>query len=105
MTLPIHRSVDYSAFSQPATFFADAIPSAREPDFLYFIARTGRTCDASNVGCEEFTNLDEVARGGEGKASYNYLRQCTKPDAAVCRTYYTWVGSETSGYQLKTYKE
>ncbi|MDD5110490.1 MAG: hypothetical protein PHI63_04740 [Patescibacteria group bacterium] len=95
--------VGYSAYAQSPTFFADAIPSSQEPDFLYFIARTARQCEAKSVGCEEFTNLDELSRGGEGKVSYNYLRQCTKPDVAVCKEYYTWVGSETSGYQLKTY--
>ncbi|MDO8559859.1 MAG: hypothetical protein Q7S23_02355, partial [bacterium] len=95
--------VDYSAFSQTATYFADAIPNTANPDFLYFIARTARACEARYAGCEQFTNLDEVARGGEGRGSYTYLRQCTKPDANVCRTYYTWVGSEVNGYQLKSY--
>ncbi|MEO0077108.1 MAG: hypothetical protein ABIK19_05530, partial [candidate division WOR-3 bacterium] len=67
-----------------------------------FIPATGRTCPASEVGCEEFTNLDTVAQGGEGKEYYSYLRPCRKPDNQ-CSYYFTWVGSETTGYQLKRY--
>ncbi|MCH7759527.1 hypothetical protein IID20_04170, partial [Patescibacteria group bacterium] len=69
-----------------------------------FIPETGQTC--SVPGCEEFTNLDEVAQGGEGIENYSYLRQCVKlPDeAGSCGNFFTWVGSETTGYQLKKYQ-
>lgn len=65
------------------------------------IANTGKTC--SVPGCDQFTNLDEVAKGGEGIEYFSYLRQCVKPDSndANQKTYYTWEGSDTSGYQLK----
>ena len=71
----------------------------------YFIPKTARTCSASAVGCDEFTNLDAVASGGESKEYYSYLRQCIKPDNALadCREYYTWEGSDESGYQLRVF--
>ena len=67
---------------------------------LYFIPQTAKTCPAQDVGCDEFTNLDIVAQGGEGIEYYSYLRQCQKPNQNT-RTYYTWEGSDTQGYQLK----
>ncbi|MDD5032309.1 MAG: hypothetical protein PHR36_04710 [Patescibacteria group bacterium] len=68
----------------------------------YLIPKGAKTCSASAAGCDEFTNLDEVARGGEGKEYYTYLRQCVKPDAG-CAEFYTWEGSDESGYQLKVF--
>lgn len=61
----------------------------------------GVTCSAP--GCDQFTNLDEVAKGGEGIEYFSYLRQCVKPDTddPNQKIYYTWEGSDTSGYQLK----
>ncbi len=79
-----------------------------------FIPSTAKTCAVS--GCEEFTNLDT-----EKVEYYSYLRQCVKinsqgqavidndgtsidpPNGNSCKKYYTWVGSETTGYQLKKY--
>lgn len=58
-------------------------------------------CSQADVGCSEFTNLDEVASGGEGKEYYSELRQCIKPDTAKCTNFYTWDGPE--GLQIKTY--
>lgn len=74
--------------------------TGRDPVSL--IASTGRVCPVSDVGCEEFTNLDVIAAGGEGLEYYTYIRQCQKP-AVDCSPFYTWVGSDTSGYQLKVY--
>ncbi len=69
----------------------------------YFIPKTAKTCSASSVGCEQFTNLDEVARGGEGREYYSNLRQCQKPSdpGSNCTEFYTWEGSDESGFQLK----
>ncbi|MEK7496556.1 MAG: hypothetical protein AAB657_01485 [Patescibacteria group bacterium] len=69
-----------------------------------FIPADGQKCSAAEVGCAEFTNI--VA--GERKEYYSYVRSCIKPDEKVgndlkAHTYYTWVGSETTGYQLKTW--
>ena len=76
---------------------------SREP--VSFVPKTGLTCPATQLGCEEYTNLDEVARGGEGLEYYSFIRQCAKPaDAgAEAANYYTWIGDEESGYQLKAF--
>ncbi|MEK7643798.1 MAG: carbohydrate binding domain-containing protein, partial [Patescibacteria group bacterium] len=89
--------VGYNTFRQSETNFEPAV------SFINFIPATGKTCSVSDSGCEEFTNLDEVTKGGEGKEYYSYLRVCRKPDTA-CGYFYTWVGSDTTGYQLKKYQ-
>ncbi|MFA6587972.1 MAG: dockerin type I repeat-containing protein [Patescibacteria group bacterium] len=69
-----------------------------------FIAKSGQTCTAEDVGCEAFTNLDEVAKGGEGKAQFTKLQLCVRPDDPQLANYYSWVGSSESGYQLKQFR-
>jgi len=59
-------------------------------------------CSAAHVGCDAFTNLDVVAAGGESTAYFSQVRACQKP-APDGRNYYTWEGSDTTGYQLKVY--
>jgi len=101
----------YNIFRQQATNFDVA------QDGLAFIPSTAKTCPVREVGCEEFTNLDLVKEGGEGKEYYSYLRQCIKIDKNnvsiigddgqeagnddSCAYYYTWIGSEEAGYQLQ----
>ncbi|MBI4652954.1 hypothetical protein HY750_01750 [Candidatus Kuenenbacteria bacterium] len=63
----------------------------------------GKQCSSNEVGCDEFTNLDEVAKGGEGKEYYTNLRHCVKTGTSSCGVFYTWVGSDTQGFQLKAY--
>jgi len=98
----------YNIFRQQATNFD--LPE----DGLAFIPKTAKICPASEVGCEEFTNLDT-----EKKEYYSYIRQCIKTDKNdvpvigddgnpadaddVCAYYYTWVGTEEAGYQLQKY--
>ncbi|MFH1207188.1 MAG: dockerin type I repeat-containing protein [Patescibacteria group bacterium] len=77
------------------------IRPARDP--ISFVASTGQTCPATAVGCEEYTNLEEVQAGGEGKEYYSQIRLCVNADAADVRPYYTWEGSDEFGYQLKKY--
>ena len=91
------QCVGYEAFQEMPSNFDD------ESSDEYFIPETGQTC--SVPGCAEFTNIDEVAQGGEGLEYYSYLRQCAKlpDDAGSCGYFYTWIGSETTGYQLKRY--
>ncbi len=80
------------------------IRPAKEP--VSFVSTTGKSCPATQVGCEEYTNLDQVARGGEGLEYYSFIRQCVKPaDAGSnAQSYYSWVGNEESGYQLKEFR-
>ncbi|MDD5528363.1 MAG: hypothetical protein PHO56_05370, partial [Patescibacteria group bacterium] len=64
--------VGYNTYIQSADNFSSA-------HVKYFIPSTAQTCSAAAVGCEEFTNLDKSAQGGEQKEYYSYLRQCVKP--------------------------
>lgn len=66
------------------------------------IPATGQTCSAAAVGCEEFTNLDEVAQGGEGIEYYSQLRQCTA-NSSEQKGFYTWEGTEDTGFQLRVF--
>lgn len=86
----------YDAYIQSETVF----DSLRDS---YFIPETAKTCDAASAGCDQFTNLDEAAKGGEGIEYYTYLRQCVKPSAPAvdCAEFYTWEGSDETGFQLK----
>jgi len=82
----------------------ERMPYRQATDPISFVSSTGRTCPASAVGCEEYTNLDELAKGGEGKEYFSYIRLCVLPDSPDLATYYTWMGSEEFGYQLKSYR-
>ncbi|MFH1255118.1 MAG: hypothetical protein V1667_01445 [bacterium] len=86
----------YAAFVQQQTSF----DAGRE---AYFIPKTAKACSAQAAGCDQFTNLDQVEKGGEGIEYYTYLRQCVKKseNAAICAEFYNWEGSDESGYQLK----
>ena len=66
------------------------------------IPTTAKACSAASAGCNEFTNLDTLAAGGEQKEYYTSLKQCVKPTAATCTAFYSWEGTE-NGYQLKSY--
>jgi hypothetical protein len=88
--------VGYQTFRESDTNFSDGRLAVN------LIPSTGRTCPANENGCSEFTNLDAVQKGGEGKEYYSYIRPCRQPDNA-CSYYYTWVGSDTTGYQLQRY--
>ncbi|MFA6429208.1 MAG: hypothetical protein WCV84_01790 [Patescibacteria group bacterium] len=68
----------------------------------YFIASTAKQCSQAQVGCEAFTNIGAAGAGGETSAYFSYIRACEKPDADS-QTYFTWEGSESAGYQLRTW--
>jgi hypothetical protein len=97
--------VGYDQYIQSETYFG---PS----EAAYFIPKTARRCSAQSSGCEEFTNLDRVGNiaegeklgefGAEGREYYISLRQCRKPDGQ-CSDFYTWEGSNESGYQLRLF--
>lgn len=75
---------------------------------VQIVVPRGQICSASDVGCEEYTNLDEVARGGEGKEYFKSVKQCIKPSQVSgtnpqAETFYTWVGDADLGYVLRAY--
>lgn len=90
----------YDTYRQEATRY--------EPDgvdAVYFIPDTATECSAEEVGCDEFTNLST-----EAQEYYTFMRACVteaQADANVSSdngaTFYTWEGSDESGYQLRTW--
>ena len=68
----------------------------------YFIPQTAGQCTQAEVGCEEFTNLSGASGAGEQKNYFSYTRACEKPDANT-QTYFTWEGSDVTGFQLRTW--
>ena len=90
----VQECVGFNSYVQGVTTF----DSQREE---HFIPRTGKQCSAANVGCDEFTNLDKLTAGGEAIEYYSDLRQCVRADDGTCDQYYTWEGSNETGYQLK----
>ena len=100
--------VGYAEFRKQASTFdltRDLDPRLDDPEddtIAAFIPSTANSCSAQDVGCERFTNLEALALGGESEQAFNYLRACEKP-GPDSQTYYTWEGSDTTGYQLKTW--
>ncbi len=68
-----------------------------------FIPETAKTCNASAVGCNEFTNLDELNKGAENREYYKTIRQCIIPDSNNCENFYTWQGSRSGSPQLVSF--
>lgn len=86
----------YQVYKQEFTRFVN-------DKYRQFIAdNKAKYCSASYAGCDEFTNLDELGRGAEAKEYYSAIRACQKPDVDD-GAFYTWEGSDTTGYQLKAY--
>jgi hypothetical protein len=85
--------VGYDTYVQKETYFENRKQN------IDFIPNTARKCSAKSVGCEGFTNLDAVERGGEQVEYFSFLRQCRGFDEEYTKTYFYWQGTE-SGYQL-----
>lgn len=82
-----------------ATFKQEATDYDNEEFPLYFIADTAKACNSSDVGCDEFTNLET-----EEIEAFSYLRACVLPQIDSGSVYFTWQGSDTAGYQLVSYQ-
>ena len=93
--------VGCQAFRELAT---ERVPYRPVVDPISFAPDSGLACSAADVGCEEYTNLEEVAQGGEGREYYSEIRQCVPANDGDVATFYTWEGSEEFGYQLKDYR-
>lgn len=93
--------VGYDTFKQEATKYE---PTGSFP--VYFIPDSAETCSAQAVGCDEFTNITT-----EAASYFTSLRACVTTDQAALNVsssddsavFYTWEGSDTAGYQLKTW--
>ena len=94
--------VGYDAYRQEGTRYEPA----KFP--VYFIADKAGVCSKNAVGCDGFTKLG--TNGGETQEHYTNLRACLTGEMAIATpektsaTYFTWEGSDTSGFQLKTWQ-
>lgn len=93
----------YNYAEQKTLFEVPGDPATTLARTVLFSADTAQRCSVAEVGCEEFTNLDEVARGGEGKDYFTYLQRCVKEDnpenIPASEVFYHFVGSDTAGGQ------
>lgn len=92
--------VGYDTYKQEPTRYE---PNGSFPE--YFIPDSAEECSEEEVGCDEFTNLTT-----EEPEYFTYLRACVTTDQALANTggdgeavFYTWEGSDTEGFQLKTW--
>lgn len=93
--------VGYDVFTQEASEFEQQV------DPLYFVPEAATSCAPQYVGCSEFTNLDELARGGESREYYTKIKYCEKPEGATRsneKTFYTWEGSQAEGFVLRVHQ-
>ncbi|HBU07086.1 MAG TPA: hypothetical protein DEB09_03295 [Candidatus Magasanikbacteria bacterium] len=88
--------VGYDVYKQQETNFSPEVYP------LYFIPTLGQSCNVA--GCDEFVNLETNIKGGEGNEYYSYLKKCEKPEATNQATFYSWEGSETEGYILRSHR-
>lgn len=84
----------------------DRVPARAAVDPINVVPSSARQCQADQVGCEEYTNLDVLAQGGEAREYFTSIRQCVKPvpGAGDQATYFTWVGDDRTGFQLKSFR-
>lgn len=100
--------VGYAEFRKNPSAFdlvQDADSRFNDPEeatTTYFIPRTAGQCTQADVGCEEFTRVNETGSADGQLEYYSYLRACEKPDENT-ETFFTWEGADTTGYQLRTW--
>ncbi len=99
------RTGSYCYADQTTSCYNDSDCGTAGPclDSISIVPSTASSCSASAVGCESYTNLGTVAEGGEGTEYYSYLKQCVTSADTEVDTYYSWEGSDESGYQLKSH--
>lgn len=90
--------VGYDTYKQEKTNFSPVVFP------MYFNPLDGRACEPQYAGCDEFTNIDELNKGGEGLEYYTDLRYCERPTTNNQKTYYSWEGDANQGYVLKTHR-
>lgn len=79
------------------------VPQRPQRD-VTFINGSGRQCSAQHVGCEEYTNLNKVAQGGEAREYFTLIDQCVTLNNPGLAPFYTWEGDDVTGYQLRSHQ-
>jgi len=95
---------NYQTFVENPSYFDILEDATILPIDKNFIADTAKNCPAGEASCELFTNIDALEKGAEAREYYSFIRQCVKPDEVTAKLFYTWEGSDTSAFQLKTWK-
>jgi|GEM_PF-5684947 len=72
------------------------------PERVSFIPQKIQSCSAAEAGCEEFTNISQT--GQEKREYYSRIRSCVADSNPNAATFYTWEGTDTSGFQLKAWQ-
>lgn len=93
------QCVGYAAYRQQKEAF-----EPESANLVYMIPENGSQCAPQYSGCEEFTNLEETVLGGEGLEYYTKIRYCEKPTQQNNQAYFSWEGSITEGFTLKTHR-
>ncbi|MFH0857737.1 MAG: hypothetical protein V1848_03250, partial [Candidatus Magasanikbacteria bacterium] len=94
------KCIGYDTYKQMATKFeSEKFPT-------YIIPKNGEACQASEVGCDQFTNIESLDAGGEQVVNLSFMRYCEKPAVNNSNegTFYTWEGSASDGYVIRTHK-
>ncbi|MDA3803048.1 MAG: hypothetical protein PF488_04140 [Patescibacteria group bacterium] len=78
-----NECVGYDMYIARATYFNPA-------ETENIIPANSENCSIQAVGCNEFTNLDAIAEGGENKEYYVSLKHCIKPNTEECGEFYSW---------------
>ncbi len=100
------QCVGYNAYKQEGGKYARF---DKETYPVYLIPPTAdnrgnaRTCLEQYAGCDEFTNLETAAAGGESREYYTDLKYCEKPTGDNKKVFYSWEGSTQQGYVLRTH--
>ena len=85
--------VGYETYRQEkASFEEEKFP-------LYFIPTSADICNANEAGCDEFTDM-----ATESLEYFSFIRMCKKLQEADNAVFYTWEGSDTEGYQLRSHR-
>ncbi len=96
--------VGYKTYKQEETNFEMEKPAV---DLIPTAEAGAAVCSKEYAGCDEFTNESN----NEELEYYSYLRECIQPDdidketgqKASCGSFYTWAGSEETGYRLENF--
>lgn len=79
---------------------ADGTPDACQLQ-VSIVPASAEQCSAAYVGCEEYTNLEASAEGGETLQYFSEIKQCVKQNDDDTDVFYTFEGSDDGGIQIE----
>jgi hypothetical protein len=88
--------INYQQYLKEATLLEEQFGDSDPNSYRAFIASTGQTCSLSEVGCEEFTDINT-----EASLYFKELQFCVQDTNPNVGIFFTWEGSDTTGIQLR----